>query len=91
MKAFIKHTAYTFLFSECQNILPAKPFDIQNKSIIYTLEQIYEIDEQLYLRMKSRNINVIALSIFYNKKHVPAGFVGCFNFENNTNQINILT
>lgn len=61
----------------------------QNKNITYTLEQIYEIDEQLYLRMKSRGISVIALSIFYNKKHIPAGFVGCFNFENGINQINM--
>ena len=39
--------------------------------------------------MKSRGISVIALSIFYNKKHIPAGFVGCFNFENGINQINM--
>jgi hypothetical protein len=61
----------------------------QNKNIIYSLEEIYEIDEQLYLRMKSRNINHIALSIFYNSKHIPAGFVGCFNFEGNENKINM--
>lgn len=59
----------------------------QNNTIIYTIDEISEIDEQLYLRMKSRNINVIALSLFYNKKNRPAGFVGCFNFESNKNNI----
>ena len=61
----------------------------QNKNIIYTLDQIYEIDEQLYLRMKSRNINLIALSIFYNKKKIPAGFVGCFKFDNTNSTISM--
>ena len=62
----------------------------QNKIITYTLEQMYEIDEQLYLRMKSRGINIIALSLFYNsKKNTPAGFVGCFNFDSNNKNINI--
>lgn len=58
----------------------------QNNTLIYTLDEIEFIDEQLYFRMKSRGIKIIALSLIYNKDNIPVGIVGCFNFgDNNIN------
>ena len=31
--------------------------------------------------MKSRGVKAIAMSLIYNKKNIPVGIVGCFNFE----------
>ena len=53
----------------------------QHNNISYTLDDLQYIDEQLYFRMKSRGVKAIAMSLIYNKKNIPVGIVGCFNFE----------
>ena len=53
----------------------------QNNFINYTIDELEYIDEQLYFRMKSREINSIAMSLIYNSKGIPVGLVGCFNFD----------
>ena len=62
----------------------------QHNNIVYTLEELQYIDEQLYFRMKSRDIKVIALSLIYNTKNIPVGIVGCFNFDNEKINMNEL-
>ena len=52
----------------------------QHNSIIYTLEELEYLDEQLYFRMKSRGVKVMALNLVYNTQGIPVGIVGCFNF-----------
>lgn len=53
----------------------------QNNYIHYTIDELEYIDEQLYFRMKSREISSIAMSLIYNTKGIPVGLVGCFNFD----------
>jgi hypothetical protein len=62
----------------------------QHNNIVYTLDELQCIDEQLYFRMKSRGVKVMAMSLIYNTKNIPVGIVGCFCFEEDTINMNEL-
>lgn len=62
----------------------------QHNNIVYSLEELQYIDEQLYFRMKSRGVKKMALSLIYNTKNIPVGVVGCFNFSDEKIDMNEL-
>lgn len=62
----------------------------QHNNIVYSLEELQYIDEQLYFRMKSRDVKKMALSLIYNTKNIPVGIVGCFNFSDEKIDMNEL-
>ena len=52
-----------------------------NYSLKYHLEELEDIDEHLYLRMKGREVKSIALSLICDKDYRPVAFVGGINFS----------
>ena len=52
-----------------------------NYSLKYKIDDLASIDEHLYLRMKSRGVKSIALSLICDNNYKPVAFVGGMNFS----------